>query len=192
MSAQDRLKTKLSNPDIGEEGIMVAIWPPAHYAEQVALPGAEPPDKLHITLAFLGTLDDLTEQGYDPSIATGWVALEKAVVSTAVLHGPFEVRLRGTGMFPSDDSDQQAMAALVARSTSINETRLDLLAELKAEGVEYTEGWKGPWRAHMTLDYLKPGEEPVPVDTNWGNFLAEYLVISYGPRKVAFPLGEAS
>jgi 2'-5' RNA ligase len=176
----------LSNPDIGPEGVRVAIYPPDFLAREIALPGAERPEDLHVALAFVGTLDDRPEA----SPATGWPELENAVAETAAANGPFTVVLRGTGTFPSDDPDQRAMAAL-ARAPQLFEVRRDLLAALKAHGIVLSEP-DGRWVPHMTLDYLASGEEPVPVDTNWGKFHADAITVTIGPRATIFLLGEAA
>jgi 2'-5' RNA ligase len=182
--ATDRVR--MSNPDVGPWGVRVAIYPPDFLAREIALPGAEPPENLHIALAFIGPLGDHEEA----SVATGWPALEDAVAWTASQSGPFTVTLRGTGTFASDDPNQRAMAAL-ARARALQGLRSDLLVALKTEGIVLEEPPGFRWNPHMTLDYLAPGEEPVPVDTNWGAFNADALTMTIGPRKTIFPLGEA-
>jgi 2'-5' RNA ligase len=40
---------------------MVALYPPPATAEQLALDGGDPPEELHVTLAFLGKQQDLAD-----------------------------------------------------------------------------------------------------------------------------------
>jgi 2'-5' RNA ligase len=190
-AASERLRAKLAAPsdEFGYQGVMVAIWPPEYLADRVALPGAEPTSKLHITLCFIGKLDELE----GPSIATGWPALESAVAKVAAEYGPFEIGLKGTGTFePTEHSDGKRPMFAQVRSPIIRRLRSSLVASLKQAGVPYEQNHAGPWVPHMTLDYLADGEEPVPVDTNWGDFVAQDLVVSIGPRRIAVPLGEAA
>ena len=48
------------------QGIMVALYPDPHLADALALDGGESPDELHVTLAYLGQLDDQIETSPDP------------------------------------------------------------------------------------------------------------------------------
>jgi hypothetical protein len=71
------------------DGVMVALFPPADVAEELALDGGDPPESLHVTLAFLGSEQDLA----DPT------ALHAAVKAWAANTPPLTGTVSGTGLF---------------------------------------------------------------------------------------------
>ena len=71
-------------------GIMVALYPDPVVAEKLALPGGEKPDELHVTLAYLGQVDD-QDEGPGP--------LVEDIDQWAEEVPPFMARISGIGRF---------------------------------------------------------------------------------------------
>jgi 2'-5' RNA ligase len=72
-------------------GAMVALFPDATVAAQLAQPGGEPVDDLHITLAYLGPAANLENGDID--------RLKQAVAEFAARTAPISGHISGTGKF---------------------------------------------------------------------------------------------
>src|SRR5262245_45629632 len=88
------------------DGVMVAVFPPETWSQRYALPGAVPPDILHITLAFIGTLPDLQSTGVPITVPGGFAPLEAATARAAASMGPFEVPVLGSTTLPPGPNSQ--------------------------------------------------------------------------------------
>lgn len=85
---------KSSNPHDTSTMAMVALFPPADRAKDLALRGGEKPDQLHVTLAFLGEIEGLDE-------AKAMAAVAAWAKSTPPLKG----KLSGVGHFDLGKGD---------------------------------------------------------------------------------------
>jgi 2'-5' RNA ligase len=97
-------------------------------------------DQLHLTVKFLGD----TEEGLVPEIVT---AMQEAAVGVR----PFEIRIRGTGAFPSL-ARMNVIWVGVEGAEPIARIADALEASLEALGFP-REG--RPWKAHVTLARVK-------------------------------------
>ena len=156
-SAQALLDEAKAAADTG--GVMIALTPPADIAERLAVPGGEPAERLHITLAYLAApaadLDDT-----DQARLVGLVA---GLVSSA---SPITCRVSGAGTFTADDGavrwcsiDAPGLAELASRLRRLlDENGFDVRAE-------------HGFQPHMTLAYAASVEvaEAVafPAEAGW-------------------------
>jgi hypothetical protein len=131
----------------GDAGVMVALYPTPELAAQLALPGGEAPEELHITLAFLGDEVDLQ----DPA------GLKTAVESWAKATQPLTGEISGVGLFTAGPD---AVTYLSADLPSLPEARQKLVAALTDAGSQPSEDHG--FTPHMTLDYAERTSEVPP------------------------------
>lgn len=130
---------------------MIAIYPPPEIAAALAVPGGEPVDALHCTVAYVGPADEIGDNGRR-------IVLERAVAA-AGWRTPFVVRFGGVARFDApDENGNQPIVALV------DSPELTDLAAGLCDDLAYTldrERTHG-YTAHITLAYASP-DVPLPV-----------------------------
>jgi 2'-5' RNA ligase len=161
------------------DGVMVAFAVPPRAAERLALDveGALPPEALHITLAYLGTADELA--GFEDVVQT-------AVSRFAQTHGPIEGVVNGGGAFGRNEATGEVATWTYFDSVNLAQFRQDLVAMLAASGA--------PPRAdhgfvpHITLAYTLPETapdiDPPQISINfsevsvwWGSEVTNYTLV---------------
>ncbi len=113
-----------AGPDFST-GIMVALMVPPVAADQLAIPDGLAPDELHVTLAYLGSTEDLD----DP--ANFLQDLLSTVVGIADEHDPIEGVAGGVGRFCGGDDTQADPFYASVDAPHLDELRGDLT---KTEG----------------------------------------------------------
>lgn len=131
-------------------GVMVGWFLPDDMAYQYRVDGGE--TDLHVTVAFLGDMDDLTVE--QTRILTGVVA--EVASSTPA---PFGV-IDGWGTFENEDA---TVWWAKPEFTGLAEFHDRLVEALAAAGIEVQGKGADAWHPHVTLAYLEPGEEPPAV-----------------------------
>lgn len=138
---------KQSTP--GSDGLMVALMLQPETSRALALPGGEPPERMHCTLAYLGKLSELPEDA--PERAA------KAVASVALACPPISAKVSGFGTFePSHGSDGKRVLVALIDGPELAGLHVALRHALADVGL--------PPRAdhgftpHVTLMYGEPGE----------------------------------
>jgi len=128
------------------------------------LPGKlVPPENWHITVRFLGSLDEITTDRL------------LAELDQDALGGPFPVRLSGFGAFPR--ADKATVLWIGVESEGLVELAADVEERVQAVGIEPEER---PYVPHFTLSRLRP---PVAandlIDEDWGRvvFRVDHLVL---------------
>lgn len=116
---------------------MVALYPPEAFAARFAIPGGLEPDKLHVTMAYLGLAGDVDKE-----------AVLRALRSLPQRE-PFTASISGHARFTGGEED--VLVALVD-SPHIEKLRIDLLAALKRQGI--TVPADHGFTPHMTLAYM--------------------------------------
>jgi 2'-5' RNA ligase len=168
-------------PDSKYKGVMIALYPSAETATQIAaIPGvATPPEDLHVTLAYLGGVDGLT----DVQVAGAILAAQK----TATYGKPVTGNINGVGRFnASESSDGQDVIYAVVDLPGLDELRDCLMDEL--DECDCEPSTSHGYTPHMTLVYIPAGtDSPVGlVPTMPISFSS--VSIAVGGKRVDFPL----
>lgn len=143
------------------EGIMVALMVPEHLQAAIAVPGGEPPSDLHVTLCYLGNVDDMSLEDQRRLIGvTGEV-----IRASACLDGV----LTGTGRFINgEDTDAYWVGVEVP---GLLEFQGRLATALGDAGFPVRDDFGG-YTPHVTVAYI-PKDQPTPP-------------LSYAPQRVCF------
>ena len=120
-------------------GVMIALFPPAHVAHQLAVEGGESPEELHVTLAFLGKKADLGDR---------YGELQKVVADFAKEHGPLSGEVSGLGLFTAGPKPVTYASVDVP---GLPHFRQELVKTLEAAG--FTVSKDHGYTPHMTLAY---------------------------------------
>jgi 2'-5' RNA ligase len=128
-----------ANPD-HSTGCMLALYPPADLAEQLAVDGGLPVAELHLTVAYCGDAADVD--------AAALTAVADAVAQRAPVSGEISGLARFVG---GEDGD--VIVALVD-SPGLEDLRSDVLDELEAAGIEVARNHG--YTPHITLIFLEP------------------------------------
>ena len=135
----------LDGTEISEDSTMIAVYPPADFAEKVKPHAAEDQrDKLHVTVIYLGhTTPEQAE--------LAGTILEKVTAR----HGPIELSVNGAGVFYNPEG---AVRQLLINGPGLNNFREDLFNALDDAGLMPEQ--KYGYIPHMTLEYHKDGQMP--------------------------------
>lgn len=126
-------------------GLYVACWLRTDDAAEFAVPGGEPAEKLHITLAYLGAVEDLPTGAFETA--------SDAVQAVAARAAPLAGSVPGYGMFRGGtDGDVFWAAVDVPGLAQLRQRLCDRLA-----GVALPPREEHGWTPHITLAYLEPG-----------------------------------
>lgn len=134
------------------DGIMVALMVPSWQAEDIAVPGGEPAEDLHVTLCEIGTVGDISLEDQRRLIGvTGEV-----VRGSDALEGV----LTGTGRFVNGGAEDAYWIGVDVPGLA------DLQAKLATALVEAGFPVKdyGTYTPHVTVAYL-PADAPTPALT---------------------------
>lgn len=168
-----------------DPGVMIALYPPPELAHELALPGGEAAEDLHITLGYLGRQS-----------AVGRLGLERVRDALGRLQQNTVLALAGTiggvGRFSasesSDGKDVIYASVDVPGLDWLHQLVVQAIGNSGADGVAVSE--THGFMPHMTLAYVDPAAlsplqrlDPRPV-----RFTDFYLVI--GAERIAFPLRE--
>ena len=163
-----------ANPG-NSQGVMVAFWLTPEQSRELTIPGFEPPEQLHLTLAYLGKIsDDIDRQ-----------ALQDAVASFADTHGPILGTISGKGQFTTPDGI--AVVALVD-APGLGAFRVALVEALGLVGIETRS--EHDFTAHITLAYVPTQGEadqlkvPSGISVGW-----QKIAVSWGNESTFYELG---
>lgn len=174
---------KMANEDdIKSTGVMVAVYPTPEIAQQIAVRGGEPPEELHVTLAFLGKVDDALGDGTALGDATGRIVAAAQIA--AATHQPLAGKIGGIGRFPDSGDGVPVWAPVDV--VGLGALREDLVTALTDAGlpVKTDHGFT----PHMTLGWnldmsLIPPVDDVPVTF-------DRMVVVVGEAHTDVPLGQ--
>jgi len=126
------------------DGIMVALMVPPDIAAQlasIALPGQEPADAMHLTLASLGKTNAFTPESLD--------MIKQSVASFAEQTAPVSGVISGIGVFSMDEANRVVYASF--DSPALGEFRHNICAALHSAGlpIPHDHGFT----PHITLAY---------------------------------------
>lgn len=147
-----------------------------------------PPENMHLTLAFLGDV----EEGRVPEVE------EAVFAATAEVREPLQLRVQGLGAFPDERSARTLWAGLDGEVPRLIELQKRVAQELKSRGFDFDQR---RFRPHITLARLRqaqPMPERLPRLHEFGEWLADEVQVieshlhPAGPRYVVrsdVPLG---
>jgi 2'-5' RNA ligase len=135
-----------AQPDFSD-GSMVALYPPADLARELAIPGGLPVDELHCTIAYTGDAVDI-DAG----------ALTDAVHAVAG-RDPITATISGHARFTGGDKGDVVVA--LVDSADIEDLRQAVVAALADRGIDIPRDHG--FTAHITLAYV-PAAEDCPVE----------------------------
>jgi len=153
-------------------GVMIALYPDPTLATKLALAGGEPPDELHITLAFLGDESDLK----DPA------GLQAAVQAWAKTTPALAGEISGPGLFTAGPDP---VTYLSIDLPSLPDARQRLVDALAAAGAEPSQ--EHGFTPHMTLDYTDRLSE---VSADLGGTAVTFASVAcvVGAQRTDYPL----
>ncbi len=158
-------------------GVMVAFFVPPDIANQLALPDGEEASELHVTLAYLGDVEDYTPEQRQ--------SLAGAVALWAKAHAPLSGRISGLGRFGAADTEVEPVVALVdvPGLPSWREELVHLL-EMTGCALDGTHGFT----PHVTLAYVAKDDETPTVDVPDVPVTFDTLWLCMGEERLSFPL----
>jgi hypothetical protein len=159
-------------------GGMIALYPRADDAYKLAVPGGEPPEELHVTLAFLG--DDVS--GIDPTDLLNQLpqVLDNVTVITA--------RIMGHALFNPDGGDdpedpkEPCAVYLVGDSEQLPELHSDIMDLIR--GYPSVPEQHVPWIPHVTGGYSLP----IDALSYTGPVLFDRVGLAFAGNTKFFPL----
>ncbi len=157
-----------------QRGVMVAFFLPPDAAKTLARdaeedPTALPPEELHLTLAYLGQVDEIENPG----------RLRRVVAGFAAIAPPVPMMISGTGRFATGDRTVYASVD----APLLPEWRQRLVAHLRAGG--YPPNMKHGYTPHVSL--CSP-DGPVALEVEPVEFDAGTLTLAYGGDHYGWPL----
>lgn len=151
-------------------GIIVTVEPSIAEKQQIAVPGGEPFESLHVTLAHVGEVTDPPDRD----------AVVDACRDVAGWFGALTGELTGFGSF-GPAGDEQPQVGLVD-SVPLGDMRYRLVDRLGEGGVEC--GTQHGFIPHLTLKY---GPVEFPTDLVGFGLTFETLRVRWGGLVIAFP-----
>lgn len=133
-------------------GAMVALFLDAATAAELAIPGGEPAESLHITLAYF------EDAGGDRA---DWDVIHALVANIGAKHLPLAGRIGGQGVFRNDGTEVHWAAPDIP---GLSDLRTELVHALDLAGFEVRKDHG--FTPHVTLAYTDPGAPAPLVDTH--------------------------
>lgn len=127
---------------------MVCIRVDPKTAEELAIVGGEPVERMHVTLAYLGHAIELPPEA-DETITS-------VMTSVAERHPKHKAELSGIARFENADVGEDAVVALLD-SPELEKLRSDLVHELKEAGIPVSD--KHGFTPHITIAYVSYHEQ---------------------------------
>lgn len=168
-----------ANP-VAHTGVMVALYPPEALAKKLALPGGEPWEELHVTLAYLG---DSSE--YDESLHQTLVEMvRKWATHWDTLEGVYA----GKGLFVGDDIPEGSVTYVSPDLPGLPAMRQSLVNCIEYDDLLQVRNNHG-FTPHTSLAYgdrLDDVEidEPIPVRF-------EQISVVWGSSRTDITLGDS-
>lgn len=164
----------------GHTGIMIAFMLDNNAARSLALPGGEPVEDLHITLAYLGDMADAT---FDVD------RLKQELISFASESIPLHGSTGELGRFsPSDSSDGKSPIVALVNIPGLQEWRANLVKRIESMGVEVAKNFD--YTPHITLAYID-ANAPLPVeDVPSVDLVLDRIWLCIGAKRISFPIGD--
>jgi 2'-5' RNA ligase len=158
-------------------GCMVAFYPPSDVASKLAIKDGEDPSELHVTLGYLGKLDQIS----NPE------ALKEAMSAFALKFGPIKGDFGGVGRFSaSDTSDSKDVIYASADVPELVDFRHNLILVIESTGVQISR--IHGFTPHMTLSYVDINEDTPIRRIEHTEVLFESVWLVLGEEKIEYKL----
>lgn len=160
-------------------GVMVAFMLDLETAEQLAIPGGEPVNDLHVTLAYLGDSSKVT---------LNYGVIKDALARFAAQSSPLQGHTGGLGRFtPSDSSDGKSPVIALINVPGLQAWRTKLVQCLEDVAVNIAKDFD--YTAHCTLAYID-ADAPMPLETIPELPLTfNALCLAVGDERFSYPFG---
>ena len=162
-------------------GVMIAAFPSSDIATAIAaMDGVtEEKDDLHVTLADVGKVDEMT----DAQIAGVIFAAERVANS----YRPIVGRLGGIGRFSASDSGSgKDVIYAVVDVPGLDKVRSDLVDHLRWNNCDFPQGHG--FNPHMTLAYVDTDEDTPMQRLDPISFAIDNISVCVAGKRVDFPL----
>lgn len=167
--------------DAKHTGIMIAFMIKPDVASQLALPGGEPAEELHCTLAYLG------EVGNGPVVDPD--KLGSALTNFAGKAQALQGKVGGIARFaPSEQGDDLSPVIALVNCPGLQEWRRNLVEVIEGEGLHVAKDFD--FTPHITLAYIDP-DDPMPADdVPVLPLVFDELCLAIGDKRSYFPLNK--
>lgn len=160
-------------------GAVVVLLPTADDAERLALNDAEPADRLHVTLAWLGDTDDGPAPAVEFDEAVAQVT--EAVAGT----GPVEADAFAWAVFNPDSDERDPATVVLVQSDGVADVH-DAVRGAVDDASSFPV-----WFPHLTLGYELPALTDEQVTARMGTVRFDRVRVAYGDEQTAeIPLEE--
>lgn len=159
------------------KAVYVALVPPRWAREHLAVPGGEPADDLHLTLAYLGKAEAMS----DERLGT----LKELVADFASRQRELKAEVGPVGRFEASESSKgKEVVWREVKATGLTEMRSELVDELEAAGFAVAQELE--FVPHMTVSLVEPGRNLEVAAQQLGCRLDSLWLFSAGePKKFA-------
>jgi 2'-5' RNA ligase len=151
-------------------GVMVALFPSPDVAQQLAQPGGEPVEDLHVTLAFLGDAMQLA----NPE------ALKQEVAAFAARTPPIAGTVSGVGHFTAGPEP--------VTYASVDLPTLPAIRESLVENLSWDENLPDPSREHGFTPHLTLAYDDRQVELPNLPLTFDTITLCIGDERIDFPL----
>jgi 2'-5' RNA ligase len=169
-------------------GMMLAFLLDKDTAQKLALPGGETIDDLHITLAYLGDMEDDAPTDGTLRPDTSPHKIREAIAGVASQAQPLTGVVGGLGRFFPAETDTTPIIALVD-VPGLVEFRTKLVTAVQAVG--YHAAANHGYTPHITLDYID-ASAPMPIkDVPALPLILDTVTLCIGEERIPFRLGKS-
>ncbi len=179
---QEVVAPPLPPPESINTGMMFALYPSPGVASELAINGEEPAEELHVTLVYLG---DMQDQDAKPDVFK-LAGIGKFIAGA---FPPLVGKIGGLGRFKSDGDSGDADPVYASVDVpGLAELRTMLARTLKARDIFVAEDHG--FTPHITLAYV-PGDAPTPAGIELPDNIPcafETLSLVIGEQRYDFPL----
>lgn len=169
--------------DAGRTSVAVMLLPSLTTVQQLAtLPGVtEAPDTLHLTLCYLGKVDEVPLLMNKERIVNA--LLQWAALHNSALHGP----INGVGRFYSTEDDDTNAVYVSPDLAGLPDLRWSLIQWIEQMGLEYARDHG--FTPHVTVAYV-PADDPTPPIRVNIPACFDRLLLAWGDEQYEVPLLE--
>lgn len=166
-------------------GMMVAFLLDPENAQQLAIPDGEPSQDLHVTLVFLGDMEDEAQPGkLHP--ATSLENIKTILSAFAGNASPLQGKLGGIARFINPDAEVTPVTVPI-NAPGLQEWRRRLVSVLESAGYGVANDFD--FLPHITLAYI-PADAPMPIEDIPDLALKfDTLCLAIGDDRFFFPIG---